>query len=180
MFLDFLVWGCQLSLQTPGAVLIQCWQTAPISVTVLNRFAALENVCLTLSLSPFSFVKMQEMPGTIFAQASKMISVFGLKLFWRKKWGKTYLVLLEVKTGGWENLFASMEKHACFWRINKDGWSYLGPATSVKLIWWLGNSFLHANTRSPSQDPSPGCSWTTTIRKLKCLSLAKFPHTESI
>lgn len=129
MFLDFLVWGCQLSLQTPGAVLIQCWQTAPISVTVLNRFAALENVCLTLSLSPFSFVKMQEMPGTIFAQASKMISVvFGLKLFWRKKWGKTYLVLLEVKTGGWENLFASMEKHACFWRINKDGWSYLGPA----------------------------------------------------
>lgn len=121
------------------------------------------------------------MPDIIFGQASKVISVvFGLKLFWRKNWGKTYLVLLEVKTGGWENLFASMEKHACFWRINKNGWSYLGPATSVKLIWWSDNSFLHANTPSPSQDLSPGCSWTTTIRKLKCLSLAKFSHTESI
>lgn len=98
----------------------------PISITVLNGFATLENVCLTLTLSPFSFVKTQEMPGTIFGQTSKTISViFGLKLFWCKKWGKTYLVLLEVKTGGWENLFASMEKHACFWRINKDGWSYL-------------------------------------------------------
>lgn len=36
-FLKFLVWGCRLSLQTPGAVLIQCWQIAPISVTVFER-----------------------------------------------------------------------------------------------------------------------------------------------
>lgn len=54
----------------------------PISITVLNGFATLENVCLTLTLSPFSFVKTQEMPGTIFGQTSKTISViFGLKLF---------------------------------------------------------------------------------------------------
>lgn len=60
--LRFLVWVGQLSLQTLGAVLIQCWQDqrqfTPISVNMLCwdlNAAVLKNLCLFISL--FSFVK---------------------------------------------------------------------------------------------------------------------------
>lgn len=58
--------------------------------------------------------------------------------------------------------FVSMEKHACFKSINKNGLTYSGPATCVKLIWWPDTtSFLHVDV--PAAGPQQLSLWVLAL-----------------
>lgn len=62
----------------------------------------------------------------------------------------TYLSLLEINVGMWKKTCFLVWKNMLVLKYNTDGWSCLGLATSMELIWWSDNSFLHANACSLS------------------------------